>query len=207
MTIYKSDKLRNIVLVGHGGSGKTSLAEAMLFDTGAVNRLGDVDDGTSVSDWDEEERRRGMSINTSLIPCELDGYKLNILDTPGYMDFVGEVISATRVADAAIVVLDSAGGVEVGTEQVWSHIDGQELPRLAFVNKMERENVEFARTVSQIASKFGVVALPLQLPIGSQSDFRGVVDLLAEKAYLGEKATEAPIPDDLTEAVEGSLPC
>jgi elongation factor G len=202
MTIYKSDKLRNIVLVGHGGSGKTSLAEAMLFDTGAVNRLGDVDDGTSISDWDEEERRRGMSINTSLMPCELDGYKLNVLDTPGYMDFVGEVISATRVADAAIVVLDAVGGVEVGTEQVWHHVDEQGLPRLAFVNKMERENVDFGRTVDQVASKFGVVAVPIQLPVVSQAGFSGVVDLLTEQAYLGEEATEAPIPDDMASAVE-----
>ncbi|MFC2045929.1 elongation factor G [Chloroflexota bacterium] len=202
MTIYKSDMLRNVVLVGHGGSGKTSLGDAMLFDTGAVSRLGRVDDGTSVSDWDEEERRRGMSINTSIIPCELDGHKLNMMDTPGYMDFVGEVISATRVADAAVVVLDSAGGVEVGTEQVWYEVEAQELPRLAFVNKIERENVDFGRAVSQIASKFGVTAIPIQLPIGSQSDFKGVVDLLTQKAYLGEKATGAPVPDDMADAVE-----
>ncbi|MGD8599057.1 MAG: GTP-binding protein, partial [Anaerolineae bacterium] len=111
MKVYKSDKLRNIALLGHGGSGKTSLAEAMLFSSGAVNRLGRVDDGTSVSDWDDEERRRNMSINTSLMPCEFQGHKINVLDTPGYMDFVGEVISAVRVADAAIIVLDSVSGV------------------------------------------------------------------------------------------------
>jgi elongation factor G len=202
MTILKSDKVRNVVLLGHGGSGKTSLAEAMLFDTGAVNRLGRVDDGTSVADWDDEERRRKMSINASLIPCEWQGFKLNVLDTPGYMDFVGEVISAAHVADAAVVVLDSVGGVEVGTEQVWHHADRHHLARLAFVNKMERENVDYDGVVAQIAAKFGVVAVPLQLPIGSQADFEGVVDLLAQKAYLGEKATEAPIPADMADAVE-----
>ena len=202
MNIYKSDKLRNVVLLGHGSSGKTSLAEAMLFDTGAVNRLGRVDDGTSVSDWDDEERRRGMSINASLIPCEWQGHKLNVVDTPGYMDFVGEVISGLRVADGAVIVLDSVGGVEVGTEQVWYYADQQKLPRLAFVNKMERENVDFDGVVAQIAAKFEVTAVPVQLPIGSQADFQGVVDLLTEKAYLGAKATEGAIPEGMAEAVE-----
>ncbi len=202
MTIFASDKLRNVAILGHGGAGKTSMVEAMLFDTGAVNRLGSVDDGTSVSDWDDEERRRKMSINTSLIPCEIKGYKLNMMDTPGYMDFVGEVISAARVADSAVVVLDSVGGVEVGTEQVWHCADEQNLPRLVFVNKMERENVDYDKVVAQVAEKFDVVAVPVQLPIGSQADFKGVVDLLAGKAYLGEKATEGPVPDDLLDAVE-----
>jgi elongation factor G len=202
MTIYKSEDLRNVVLLGHGGSGKTSLADAMLFDTGAVNRLGRVDDGTSVADWEEEERRRKMSINTSLMPCEWQNYKLNVLDTPGYMDFVGEVIGATRVADGAVVVLDSTGGVEVGTELVWHYADVYKLPRLAFVNKMERENVDYARVAAQIESKFDVTAVPIQLPIGSQADFRGVVSILDEKAYLGEKATESPIPDDMVDQVE-----
>jgi elongation factor G len=146
MTIYKSDKLRNVVILGHGGAGKTSLVEAMLFDTGAVNRLGRVDE--------------------------------------------------------AVVVLDSGGGVEVGTEQVWHYADQQNLPRLAFINKMERENVDYAAVVAQIASKFDVVAVPLYLPIGSQADLKGVVDLLAQKAYLGEKAAEAPIPAELADAVE-----
>jgi elongation factor G len=202
MTIYRSDQVRNVVLLGHGGSGKTSLAEAMLFDVGAVNRLGRVDEGTSVSDWDDEERRRKMSINTSLIPCEWEGHKLNLLDTPGYMDFVGEVISAIRVADGAVVVLDSVGGVEVGTEQVWYHADGRRLPRLVFVNKMERENADYSGVVAQVAAKFGVTAVPMQLPIGSQADFQGVVDLLSGEAYLGPKATVGPIPDAMVNAVE-----
>jgi elongation factor G len=202
MTIYSSDKLRNVVLLGHGGAGKTSLVEAMLFDTGAVNRLGRVDDGTSISDWDDEERRRGMSINASLVPCEWQDHKLNMIDTPGYMDFVGEVIGGVHVADAAVVVLDSVGGVEVGTEQVWHYASQENLPRMAFVNKMERENVDYAGVVAQIASKFDVVAVPLHLPIGSQADFKGIVDLLAQKAYLGEKATESPIPEELSDQVE-----
>ena len=202
MKVYKSDKLRNIALLGHGGSGKTSLAEAMLFTSGAVNRLGRVDDGTSVSDWDDEERRRNMSINTSMLPCEYQGYKLNVLDTPGYMDFVGEVISAVRVADAAIVVLDSVSGVEVGTQQVWYHANTYKLPRLVYVNKMERENVDYGAVVDQVASAFDVTAVPVQLPIGSQANFHGVVDVLDNKAYMGTEATESPIPDDMADAVE-----
>jgi elongation factor G len=202
MTVFTSDNLRNVALLGHGGSGKTSLAEAMLFNTGAVNRLGSVDDGTSVSDWDEEERRREMSINMSVMPCEWKGHKLNMLDTPGYMDFVGEVISATTVADSAIVVLDSMGGVEVGTEQVWHYAQEANLPRLAFVNKMERENVDFDAILAQVASKFGVTAVPVQVPIGSQADFKGVVDLLTEKAYLGAQGTASPVPDDMVDDVE-----
>jgi len=202
MTIYASDKLRNVVLLGHNGSGKTSLAEAMLYDTGGVNRLGRVDDGTSVSDYDEEERRRKMSINMSVVPCEWQGYKLNILDIPGYMDFTGEVIGGVHVVDSAVVVLDSVGGVEVGTEQVWHYADERKLPRLVFVNKMERENVDYGSVVAQISAKFDVTAVAVQLPIGSQADFGGVVDLVAQKAYMGEKATESPIPDDMADAVE-----
>jgi elongation factor G len=202
MEIYKSNNLRNVVLLGHGGAGKTSLVEAMVYRSGAVNRLGRVDDGTSVSDWDDEERRRKMSINTSLMPCEWADHKLNVIDTPGYMDFVGEVISGISVADAAVVVLDSTGGVEVGTEQVWHHADERNLPRLAFVNKMERENADFGSVVDQVAAKFDVVALPIFLPIGSQADLRGVVDVLGQQAYLGEKGDVGSIPDDLADAVE-----
>ena len=202
MKIYKSDNLRNVALLGHGSAGKTSLAEAMLYDSGAVNRLGRVDEGTSVSDWDDEERRRKMSINATLIPCEWRDHKLNVIDTPGYMDFVGEVVGSARVVDAAVVLVDSVGGVEVGTEQVWDYADEQNLPRLAFVNKMERENANFQRVVEEIASRFHLPAVPIQLPIGSQADFQGVVDLLTQKAYVGEKGSEAPIPAGMADAVE-----
>jgi elongation factor G len=200
--MYTSDKLRNVVLLGHGSAGKTSLADALLFSTGAVNRLGSVDEGTSVSDWDDEERRRKMSINTSLMPCEWKGHKLNVIDTPGYMDFVGEVISGIHVADAAVIVLDSAGGVEVGTEQVWHHANERNLPRIAFVNKMERENIDYDRVIAEVSSKFDVAAVALQLPIGKQADFQGIVDLLSHKAYTGDKGEVAPIPDAMVDAAE-----
>ena len=202
MTVFKSDKLRNVALVGHSGSGKTSLVEAMVFDSGAVNRLGKVDEGTAVSDWDEEERRRRMSINLSMVPCEWQGYKLNMLDTPGYMDFVGEAISGLRVADGVIVVVDSVSGVEVGTEQMWQYADHYKLPRLVFVNKMERENADLAGVARQVAIRFGVAAVPIQLPVGSQANLQGIVDLLSHKAYLGEKGTEAAVPAGMAGAVE-----
>lgn len=201
MTTFKSDKLRNVALVGHSGSGKTSLVEAMLFNTGAVNRLGRVDDGTSISDWDDEERRRKMSINLSIIPCEWQDHKLNALDAPGYMDFVGEVVSAIRVADGAVIVIDSVSGVEVGTEQVWHYAGERKLPKLVFVNKMERENADYTAVTRQVAAKFGVAAVPIQVPIGSHADFKGVVDLLTQKAYLGATAAEAPVPADMADAI------
>ncbi|MGC9336399.1 MAG: GTP-binding protein, partial [Anaerolineae bacterium] len=165
-------------------------------------RLGSVDEGTSVSDWDDEERRRRMSINASLIPCEWQNHKLNVIDTPGYMDFVGEVVGSVHVVDGVVVVLDSVGGVEVGTEQVWNSADERKLPRLIFVNKMERENVDLDAVVEQIRFKFDLVAIPVQLPIGKQENFQGVVDVLTQKAYIGEKATVGPIPDDMADAVE-----
>ncbi|HFD40318.1 MAG TPA: elongation factor G [Anaerolineae bacterium] len=202
MTIYTSDKIRNLALLGHSSAGKTSLVEAMLFDTGAVNRLGRVDDGTSVADWDDEERRRKMSINASLIPCEWQKHKLNVIDTPGYMDFVGEVISATSVVEGVVLVLDAVGGVEVGTEQVWHYAQERKLAPLAFVNKMERDNADYEAVVAQLSTKLGVTGVPVLLPIGSQADFKGVVDLIAEKAYLGAEEKEAPIPAEMADAVE-----
>jgi elongation factor G len=201
-TVYSTDKLRNVVFLGHGSSGKTSLAEAMLFNTGAINRMGNVEEGTTVSDFDEEEMRRHISLNLTLIPCEWNEHKINVLDTPGYLDFVGEVISAIRVADAGIVLVDAVSGVEVGTELAWQHADNQKLPRLVFINKMDRDNANFQGTLEMLREKFEGLFVPIQLPIGEQSSFEGVVDLVEMKAYLGEGAEASDVPDDLAEAVE-----
>jgi len=190
-------RLRNVVLVSHGGAGKTSLSEAMLFDSGAINRLGRVDEGTTVSDYDAEEVRRKFSVNTSILPCEWDGHKLNVLDTPGYMDFLGEVKAAIRVADGAVVVVEAAAGVEVGTELDWTYLDEQKLPRLVFVNKMERENANWQQTLDQLRAKFDSTFVPVQVPIGAQSSFAGYVDLITMKAYLGTEGKPAEIPADL----------
>ena len=197
MKEYQTAQLRNIALLSHGSAGKTSLAEALLLNTGAINRLGNVNEGTTVSDYDEEEIRRHISLSTSVIPCEWDGYKVNLLDTPGYLDFVGEVKGAVRVADGALILLDAAAGVEVGTDLVWGYADEQNLPRLVFINKMDRENANFLRCLDALKEKFEADFIPIQLPIGSQDDFEGVVDLIALKAYLGSKAEEGEIPASL----------
>jgi elongation factor G len=201
-TVYSTDKLRNVVFLGHGSSGKTSLAEAMLFNTGAINRMGKVEEGTTVSDFDEEEIRRRISLNLTLVPCEWDQHKINVLDTPGYLDFVGEVMSAIRVADAGVVLIDAVSGVEVGTELAWQHADNQHLPRIVFVNKMDRDNSNFQGTLEMLREKFEGLFVPIQLPIGEQSEFKGVVDLIEMKAYLGDGAKASDVPDDLLEAAE-----
>ncbi|MGQ9682214.1 MAG: elongation factor G [Anaerolineae bacterium] len=192
-------RLRNVVLLSHGGAGKTSLAEAMLFDAGAINRLGRVEEGTTVSDYDAEEVRRHFSVNTSVLPCEWNGHKLNVLDTPGYMDFVGELTAAVRVADGAVVLVEASAGVEVGTELGWVRLDEQQLPRLVVVNKMDRENADWQRTLSQLGERFEATFVPVQLPIGAQASFRGYVDLVTMKAYIGDDAKPADIPAELKE--------
>jgi len=192
-------RLRNIVLVSHGGAGKTSLSEAMLFDAGVLNRLGRVDEGTTASDYDAEEVRRKFSVSTSILPCEWAGHKLNLLDTPGYMDFIGEVKAAIRVADAAVVLVEAAGGVEVGTELDWGFLDEQSLPRMVFVNKMDRENANWQQVLEQLRTKFDATFVPLQIPIGSQAAFAGYVDLVANQAFMGPEAKPADIPADLAD--------
>ncbi len=190
-------RLRNVVLLSHGGAGKTSLSEAMLYNAGAVNRLGRVDEGTTVSDYDAEEVRRKFSVNTSVLPFEWKGHKVNVLDTPGYMDFVGEVKAAIRIADGAVLVVEAAAGVEVGTELDWQYLSERELPRLVFVNKMDRENADWQQALNQLRELFSATFVPVQLPIGAQASFRGYVDLISMKAYLGDKAEEAEIPAEL----------
>lgn len=202
MNEYKADKIRNIALVGHSSSGKTSLAEALLFNTGAVTRLGKVDDNTSVSDFDPEEQRRKISINTSLVPCEWNGYKINVLDTPGYIDFAGEVKSALRVADCVIMVVDAVSGVEVGTELVWQYADEYKLPRVIFMNKLDRENADFDRVLGQLREYFGKSIVSLQIPIGKEASFKGEVNVVSRKAFLGHDSSESPVPADLSARLE-----
>jgi len=201
MEQYGLGNIRNLVLLSHSGAGKTSIAEAMLFDTKGINRLGKVDDGATTSDYDPDEVKRKISINLSILPCLWQGTKINIIDTPGYPDFVGEVKAGMRVSEGAVIAVCAASGVEVGTEQVWGYCEETSLPRLIFINKMDRENADFHRTVSEIQSKFGSKCVPVQLPIGSQNDFQGIVDLLAMKSYLGAEAKEDEIPSSLQDEV------
>ena len=197
MKQYAPENIRNLVLLSHCGAGKTSLSEAILFTAKAITRWGKVDDGTTTSDYDPDEIKRKISINLAILPCDWKETKLNLLDTPGYSDFVGEVKAAVRVSEGAIITVCAAAGVEVGTEQVWDYTEQAKLPRLIFINKMDRENADFYRTLKELQSKFGSRCLPLQLPIGAQNDFQGIVDLLTMKSYIGSPPREAEIPSSL----------
>jgi elongation factor G len=197
MKAYKAENLRNVGLFGHGGSGKTSLVEAMLFASGAISRMGRVEDGTTVSDYDAEEIKRHISVNLSVIPCEWRDHKINLVDTPGYADFVGEVKEAVRVVEGAIIVVDAVGGVEVGTEQVWQYCHEYHLPRLVFISRIDRENADYNRTLDRIRERLSSHAVPFQLPIGARDGFQGVIDIVRMKAYRGAKGEETPIPPEM----------
>lgn len=194
MEQYALENIRNFVLLSHNGAGKTSLSEAILFNAGATTRLGKVADGTTASDYDPIEVKRQISINLSVLPCAWQKKKLNIIDTPGYSDFVAEVKAGIRVSEGAIITVCAASGVEVGTEQTWAYSEEAKLSRLIFVNKMDRENADFARTVAALQAKFGAKCVPVQVPIGSQSTFSGIVDLLTLKSYTGSEAKAGDVP-------------
>ena len=154
------DLIRNVALISHGGAGKTSLAEAMLFDAGAISRLGNVEAGTTALDWDPDEQRRGQSINLAVGSLEHDGVRITIVDTPGYADFQADVVEALAAVDAVIVVVDASAGVEVGTDEVWRLADARGLPRMVFVNKMDRENANYDATLDQLKARFGPKIAP-----------------------------------------------
>ena len=204
MANFTTEHLRNIVLIGHGGSGKTTLAEAMLFDTGVLSRRGRVEDGTTTADWDEEAIRRKQSVAASVVACEHKGNKLNLLDTPGFLDFAGEAKGAVSVADAGLVLVDPVSGVEVGTELGWGYLDERQLPRAVFINKMDRENAQFERVMANLRDAFSGTIVAVFLPIGEGSEFKGVVDVIARKAYMGETATVAEIPASMSSAAEAA---
>ena len=204
--------LRNVALLSHSGAGKTSLCETLLFNTKAVTRIGRVEDGNTVSDYEPEEVKRGGSIQTTLISCIGDNCKANFLDTPGYDDFFGDVVSALRVVESATILLPAPSGVDVGTERSWNQCDELGLPRVLLVNKMDRENASFSRTVADIQGTFGSHCVPFQLPLGDAQDFQGVVsvvhppaDIPAEVADEFEAARErlieavAEADDDLAD--------
>jgi elongation factor G len=202
MKTYSTEKLRNVVLVGHGGSGKTTLAEALLARSGAINRVGRVEDGTTASDTEPEEQKREISISLAVLPVEWSGHKINLIDTPGYADFIGDVDAALGVADLAVFVVSAVEGVEVQAEVVWRKCATLGVPRLVFVNKLDRERADFQRTLDQLRETFGAGVAPLELPIGTETDFKGVADLLTDTAFIyaadGSHSTAA-IPDDLAE--------
>lgn len=201
MNEYATDSLRNVAMVSHAGAGKTTLGEAMLYTTGALTRMGKVEDGSTASDFEEEEIRRGLSLSTGLLPIEYGEHKINLLDTPGYTDFIGEVISALRVSEGALVLIDAVSGVEVGTEVVWEQCAQFDLPRIVVINKMNRENASFERAMNAARTlPTDATFLPVQLPWGEKLDFKGVVDVLSMKAYGAPDAEPEAIPEDLAEA-------
>lgn len=205
MKEYTTENLRNIALVAHGGAGKTMMAEAFLHFTGATTRLGKVEEGTTASDYEEDEIRRKISLSTSVIPVEYRDHKINLLDAPGYTDFIGEVVSALSVADAAAILIDAVAGVEVGTEAAWRFCNKFKLPRFVIINKMDRENANFAKAYESVenhAHTHETRVVKVQLPWGEKLDFKGVIDLISMKAYAGDGKTAQEIPAEYSEAVE-----
>ncbi|MDD8030594.1 MAG: elongation factor G [Acidobacteriota bacterium] len=207
MSDYSPEKLRNVALVGHGSCGKTSLAAAILFDAGVTSRLTKVDKGNTVTDYSLEEIERKISINSAACFVQWNDNKINIIDTPGYSSFLWDTRAALRAVDSALVVVCGVSGVEVGTEKVWDMLEEFKLPRMMVINKLDRENASFSRTVEEIQQFFGRQAIPVQIPIGVEKDFSGVVDLIDKKAYLFEKDEsgkfkETEIPDNLKEEAE-----
>ena len=198
---YEAKDIRNVLLVGHGGSGKTTLLEAMLFASGATTRMGAVEDGNTVSDFEPEEVKKGISVSLGMAPVEWNGVKINVLDAPGYADFIGDVRSGITAADAVVLVVSAVDGVEVQTEVAWELAVEAGLPRAILINKLDRERASFERTLDQLVQAFGTQVAPLELPLGEEHDFEGVADLLGRKAYRygsGPNAEEGEWPDDIS---------
>jgi elongation factor G len=205
MNVHEPSSIRNVLLVGHSGAGKTTLTEALLFSAGVLTRMGRVEDGNTVSDHDPEEVRRGISVSLSLAPLEWGDVKINVMDAPGYADFIGDVKGALRAADACLFVVSAVDGVEVQTEAIWEMAAEAGLPRAIFINKLDRERASFDRTLDELVRAFGTQVAPVQLPIGEEHDFSGVMDLLTRRAYrydAGPTATEGDWPEDLAAKAE-----
>ena len=204
MNAYTSEQLRNVVLLGHSGAGKTMLGEAMLFASGVTSRLGRVEDGNTVSDYDAEEHARTYSISLSVLPVEWAGQRLNIIDTPGYADFIGEVVSGLAAADSALITVDASSGIEAGAELAWDQAEARGLPRFIAVTRMDREHANFEQVLDEVRDRFGVKVVPLAIPIGSADSFEGIVHLASGDARMGADATAGPAPDDLADAIEAA---
>lgn len=204
MKIYTTSQVRNLALVGHSGSGKTNLTEAMLFQSGATKKIGHVSDKNTISDFSKEEMERGTSIGTSIIPIEWRNMKLNIIDTPGYMDFVGEAIGALRAAEAALMIIDATSGIQVGTERMWKYTEKIGLPRIIFVNKIDGENVNFRKLMEEIEENFGKKVIPFSVPIGEGENFVGVTDVIFQKGFKYENGApkDAELSHDQIKATE-----
>ena len=205
MKNYNFESLRNVGLIGHGATGKTSLAEALLYYTGTTDRLGKNEDGTTVMDYEAEEKKRGISLSTSVACVEFNNTKINIVDMPGYFDFEGEMIQGMKAVDIATIVVCAVSGVEVGTEKAWKYCNKVNIPRAFFINKMDRENADFDKTLEQMKEKFGLSIVPIEYPIGKEENFTGVVNIISQKAFKLDNKTKKmvsiDIPADLIDKV------
>lgn len=206
MKSYTIENLRNVGLIGHGGSGKTSLIEALLFHTGNTDRLGKVEEGTTVSDFDPEEKKRGISLSASIAPIQFNNTKINLVDIPGYFDFSGELIQGMRAVDVATIVVSGVSGVKVGTEKAWDYCNKIKLPRTFFINKLDRENSSYDRTLAQLKEKFGISVVPVQYPIGTEDEFKGVINVISKKARIHDSKTgdirEIDVPEELLDKID-----
>ena len=201
MKVFPPEKIRNVALVGHSGAGKTTLAEALLFRAGAIGRIGTVEEGTTVTDSDPEEHDREMTITMAMAPFEWRGHKINLIDTPGYADFAGDVHAALRVTDLAVFVVSAVDGVEVQTEYAWRIAEDLGVPRMIFINKLDKERASFRNTVSELRDRFGAGIAPIEIPIGQEEDFHGIIGLFRDKAYIYDSghAEVTDIPAELVE--------
>ncbi|MBC8062553.1 MAG: elongation factor G [Clostridiaceae bacterium] len=206
MKDYQTKNLRNVGIVGHSGSGKTTLTESVLFYTKTTDRFGKVEEGNTVSDYDSEERKRKISVSTTVEPCEWEHIKLNLVDMPGYFDFIGEEIQGLRAVDVALVVVSSVSGIKVGTEKAWSYVNKNNLPRAFFISKLDRENSSYEKVLTQLKEKFGVSVVPIQYPIGTETNFKGVINVISRRARIHNDKTgkmeDTDIPADLLEKVD-----
>jgi elongation factor G len=200
----ETGKIRNVGVVGHGGVGKTSLVESLLFTAGAMNRLGKVDDGTTTTDFDPDEIKRKISINTAIAYCDVKGHRINLVDTPGYGDFIADARAGLRVVEAAVVVVDAVAGVQVQTEKVWKFASEFDLPRAVVVNRLDRERSDFFRTLESLGRRLKGRIVPVHIPVGEESGFRGFVDLVTQRAtlYPDGKPTDADVPADVADRVK-----
>ena len=209
MKVYDASGIRNLAVVGHGGSGKTQLVSALLFASGTVNRLGRVDDGNTVTDYDDEEIARKHTLAASLAYVEWNKTKVNLIDTPGFGNFFSDARAAMRIADGALLVVDAVAGVEVQTEKAWAAAEELELPRIVALNRLDRERASLERSIESLRQACGRTVVPIQLPIGEEKQFSGVVDLVTMTAYTfaadgSGKMTEGAVPAEMTERAQAA---
>lgn len=206
MKTYSTKNLRNIGIIGHSGSGKTTLTEAILYHTKTIDRLGKIEDGNTTSDYDPEEKKRQISVSASTASCKWKDIKINLVDIPGYFDFIGETFQGLRAVDLAMIVVSGVSGIQVGTEKSWSHVNKEKLPRAFYINKLDRENSDFDKVLADLKEKFGLSVVPIQYPIGKENNFQGIVNVISRKAKIFDDKSktmkDVDIPEDIVEKID-----